>query len=76
MENEIKSLVLGIDVNKEILDLWYQSFYMSNLISIILHKNPQLAKAIQEDHEVFDRARKAAQQQMKDKFPKIDLEYK
>lgn len=54
-----RSLHMGIDLTKEVLDVWYEVTFLRFLLTDILQKAPTLAEHITD--ETYDRCRKQAQ---------------
>jgi hypothetical protein len=65
--------MIGIDPNKQVIDLWYEVTYIRILISKILDSNPEIAKCIGLDEIIESKFQ--AQQIVQTKFPKCKIDF-
>jgi hypothetical protein len=71
--DDVKVAVMRLDTPKEIFDLWYELSYMRVILSTLLKENPDLIKNWGKD--TVESCRKIAQDLVKERFPKANLEY-
>lgn len=71
--NEIRQAVLGIDSTKEILDVWYELYFLKAILTKLIAKDPGLVAIIND--EFWKESRVYAKIQMGKKFPNINIKY-
>jgi hypothetical protein len=71
--NELNSIFLGIDPNKEIVNLWYEVTYLRHLLNYTITMSPDLFHMI--TPEIIQGAKDRAQEEMMLRFPRCDLTF-
>ena len=70
MLEDIQSMLMGIDKNKEIINLWFELDYQRNLLMEVMKKN-----SLQLDEQMINVSREEAQKQLIERFPKSGISF-